>query len=365
MDNLCSLLWRYARADRPILQGRQLQRIPKKQVTYLAQQGYLKRTDNATVLLVGDQLVEVTAVANSAGEYKPCYMDEYGSLHWLQPSDLFQYTIDFSPLARLIREGLNCRGVPEEPLPGKAWKIGAAGQQSREVYLVRKWAGDSSVQALLGSVKDSSLVFHIGQRPAQFHIGKRSSGYTDTPKGEVMEAQYYAVDTLIDINDEEGSLVFDGDTVHQNLKDMFASRPQRKKTRQASGKQDNATETIQNLLWALVDCVLEIAQKADNGEDINATEKQRVGKLFRSQKELGDTFGVPEYEFSRAVLTWQQDQGGFGGLYLKMRDLVVRKPTKANTRSSGQRIDRLNDFYRENRDQIERLRTLHPHPSNR
>lgn len=364
MDNPYSLLWRYARADRPILPHRQLQHIPDTQVTHLVEQGYLKKVKNATVILVGDEPVEVTFVPNSAGEYKPCYMDEYGSLHWLLPDDLQQYTVDYSPLARLIQEGLNCRGVPEDPLPGKVWKLGAAGQQSREVYLVRNWAGDSSVQAFLGSAKDSSLVFHIGRRPVQFHIGKRSWGYADTSKGEVMEVQYYAVDTLIDV-DEEGSLVFDGDSVHQNLKDMFASRPQRKKTHRALGKQDNARETIQNQLWALVDCVLEIAQKAESEEELNATERQRVDKLFGSHKELGYTFGVTEHEFSRAVLTWRQDRGGFGGLYLKMLGLVVRKPTKANPRPAGQQIDRLNDFYRENRDQIERLRTLHPHPTNR
>jgi len=361
LNNILSILWRYAYSDKPIISNQSLQCFTPQQRTCLVEQNFLRKTNNAASILVGGQSFEIMYIVTSDGAFKPCYMDEYGFMHWLQPDEIHQYLVDFAPIAECIYDGLQCRGVIGEPLPGKVWKVGSAGQQTREVYLVRNWAGDISVQQQLWNAKDGSLVFYIGSRPDEFRIGKHSSSNSDT-SGGVMEAQYYAVDDLMSF-DEEGEISFDGETVHNNLKDIFASRPQRKRERRAVGKQESATEKIQNSLWEMVDSMLELARRGENGEELTERVRQAVCKVFPTQKELAARIGVADNKFSRTISVWKEDKNGFGRLFLKMLELMVRPQTKANPNPEYQQIDKINDFYQDNREQIERLRKLHPHPS--
>lgn len=357
MVNILSFLWRFAYTDKPLMSQSALELLPEELKELLLDGGHLLRVENAETILISGQLFDVASVPTAGGKFKSCYIDDYDNLHWLQPVQLWQYGIDYSPLAEIVSAGLACRGLIEEPLWNKVWRLGTTGQQSREVYLVRNWKSDKDVQETICSAKDGSLVFHIGERPDEIRIGRRSSIVAEKDKDRVLEAQYYSVDGLINFTDE--GLKFDGESVCRNLKDMFAARPPRRRGKKTS-KANEVREIIEYTLRTGIDTQMDIAKRYAQGKDVSQTEIAQVKHYFPTKKAFAKSLELKDCEVSRVMKEWKNQLGGFGDLYLLMMDIIVQKETKNNPNPSDRMIDKLNGFYEVHREKIERLHRKHP-----
>jgi hypothetical protein len=298
---------------------------------------FLVPTDNACSITVGENLFEVHLVISTGSKPRHYYTDEYGELNPVDEDLLRQYRIDFSPLVRLIHDGLSCSGQIDEVRPGKFWKIGAAGQQSREVHLARMWESDAEVQKAVADTKKGSLIFYIGRKPGSFQRD---------------DSLVYAVDTLIYFYDD--GIEFDAQAVFNNIKGMTATKP-RPRGKKPYGLQKNYQAQVETQLWIWFDEKLRIAKDIDAGNKVDKAAWARVNHTFKNQRELADCIEIRQDALTRAKDAWKKTPGGFGSLFLAIIEEFIRKPSK-NKSSEMAQVDKLNDFYKRYGSKIDGIR---------
>lgn len=325
MSDPLDILWKFAYSPAPVLSQEQVNEFPSPLKDILLSDGYLfKAEDVAEAIRIGGELVEVYRVLFSDEKIEFCYNDEYGRPEKVDPELLTLYNVDFMPLARMLHEGLSCRGNIEEVIAGKLWKVGAAGQQSREVYLARNWGSDAEVQKKIEKVKKSSLIFRIGTRPDEYE-----------PFGE---KQIHDLDCLISYAD--GVIVFDAQSVFDGLKGMAAERSA--KTRKKSvPKQDEHRIRAENMLKSWFIYKYENAKRTFHGE---GALKPTLNLEFKNQKEFATAAGVTEAALSRMKKTWHADILGLGYIYKELLSAL----SKTNA-------DFFIDFYNQNKPRLKQI----------
>lgn len=78
-----------------------------------------------------------------------------------------RWGVEFTPLARAIREGLGDSGAPEEIRPGRLWRLGRAslGGRLRELWLIREAVRPRGAEGtLLAAGGEDSVIFVLGGR---------------------------------------------------------------------------------------------------------------------------------------------------------------------------------------------------------
>lgn len=318
------LLWECAHTREPLLPQTWLDEQPYESQKILFEKGFLVQAGNsANYIKVGGKIHEVCETLYSDGKARFFY-NEDGRPQKVDPNDLRLYRVCFTPLLEILRDGLPCRGNIEELVPGLLWKIGATGQQSREVYLARNWGSEAAVRSMLANIKKSSLVFRLGCNPE---------------KCEFEDSQVYDVADLIDV--ESGSLIFNAKPIHDNLKDMVASRPA--KTRGKSvRKLDEQRIKAENLLQAWFRCQYENAKRSRRGGD---PLKPSINLKFTNQKEFAAALKIPDVSVTRMKQdVWNKDLLGSGYVYMKILEALSK--TEA---------DFFIDFYNQHKKQLKEI----------
>lgn len=302
MTDILQWLWRYADSDRLLFPAVRLKDLPMTLCAELLDGKYLiPAAELLRTIWDDDESHEIYDTVYADGSLHHFYRSGSGTVE-VPEDDLKVFRVSFRPFADIVRVGLNCTGSIAEKLPGKIWGLGAAGQQRREVYLVRNWTDNACSLFLQDSaVKKGSLIIHIGKRPLQDKFD---------------DNQVYALDTMIDFDGV--NFLFDAQCVFDNLKDMVASRPRntRKKSLPAQKGYQTKVENILKL-W--------FTWKYENSK------RQRYGEMptlpgitltFNNQKELAKVAEVPEAAITRMKDVWKDDLFGSGwGYHLIIREL--------------------------------------------
>lgn len=341
MQTPVELLWRCAYSKTPVLAQTRLDLWPKDFVAALMEGGYLIRhSKNANYIKVGDEAYEIYETLYVNGKNRFFYNDEYGKHHEVKPKDLALYLVRFTPLANLLHDSLPCRGNIEELVPNLLWKVGAAGQQSREVYLARNWGSEPAVQCIINNIKPGSLLFRLGCNPISYSFEAE---------------QVYDIADLMEWTGK--SLFLNARAVHKNLKDMVTKHPKRR-GKNTYSRQENYQEQIESYLWSWFDKKLQIAKDISKGIDVSENDLNRVRHSFSTQQELAESIGVRPDVLVRAKTAWKTTPGSFGDLFLAIVNEFIKK--SSNSTDSESHIDKLNDFYKRHSDKISRLRKERP-----
>lgn len=307
MTAILQWLWRYADSDRLLFPAVRLKDLPETLCAELLDGKYLiPAAEQLRTIWDDDESHEIYDTVYADGSLHHFYHSGSGTVE-VPEDDLKLFRVSFRPFADVVRVGLNCTGSIAEKLPGKIWVLGAAGQQRREVYLVRNWTDNACSLFLQDSaVKKGSLIIHIGKRPAQDKFD---------------DNQVYALDTMIDFDGV--NFLFDGQCVFDNLKDMVAGRPRnvRKKSLPIQKKHQNSVET---LLQAWFRWKYENAKRQRNGESLI---RQSTKIMFANQKELAKVAKVPEAAISRMKKEWYDDMSGTGWGYILILQTLGRDST--------------------------------------
>lgn len=296
MTEIIQWLWRYADSEHPLYPAIKMKELPDELSAELLNGEYLlPAAELLRTFWEGDESCDIHDTVYADGKLHHFYICG-GHTFEVQEEDMRMYSVNFRPFASVVRGGLNCTGCITEKLPGRIWLLGAAGQQRREVYLVRHWT-DRECSLLLqnNAVKKSSLIIHIGKRPSQDKFN---------------ENQVYALDTMIDFDGMK--FQFDGQCVFENLKDMVAARPRRERKKSLPVQKENQTK-VENLLksWFL--------WKYENAKRQRYGEKPILPAItlsFNNQKELATVAKVSEASITRMKKEWERDVLGSGWGYM-------------------------------------------------
>jgi hypothetical protein len=308
MQTPVELLWRCAYSKTPVFAQTRLNQWPEDFVTALMDGGYLIRhSENANYINVGDETYEVYETLYVNGKNRFFYNDEYGKHHEVKPKDLALYLVRFTPLANLLHDSLPCRGNIEELVSNLLWKVGAAGQQSREVYLARNWGSEPAVQCIINNIKPGSLIFRLGCNPVSCHFEAE---------------QVYDIADLMEWS--ENGLFLNAQAVHDNLKDMVAQRPV-KSRKKSSIKQEEHRDKVESMLKAWFTVRYNNAKRIRNGDAPLQTFADKVNINFTTQAELAVSTKVPPSSISRMVKYWKKDLLGLGCVYLDLLEAIKKR----------------------------------------
>lgn len=304
MHAAIKLLWQSAHTRVPQLSQTWLDEQPEELRKILLEQGFLVQTEiSANYIKVGGKNHEVFKTLYSDGNVRFFYNEE-GRPQNVEPKDLYLYRVCFTPLLKILHDELPCRGNIEELVPGLLWKIGATGQQSREVYLARNWGNDLGVQSMLANIKKSSIVLRLGCKPE---------------KCDLADSQVYDVADLIDW--ESGSLIFNAKSIHDNLKDMVAARPAKTRTKSVN-KLDEHRVKAENLLQCWFRYKYENAKRSCRGDN---PLKPTIDLTFTNQKEFAKVLKISETSVTRMKQeVWEKDLLGSGYVYKKMLESLSK-----------------------------------------
>jgi hypothetical protein len=351
-----------AKADIPVISNKSFGCVTSPMLRNMLDFGLIVETGEATQIRDGDATYEVVTLTNENGESAPGYMDAIGHSHLIDPLELKHYRIVFDPVVQCIRDELNCKGDANEVLSGRVWHLGFAGSEHRDAYLVRNWNCDAEVRAQIKLANPGSLIFYLGRCPEVVEIGTRRSDAEED--AQRLEAQFYRADTLIEYTQEAG-YVFRAETVRQKLKSMqeaFGAKSCRNK--RLLSKQERYQQKLETRIWVWIDARLKAAKAVTDytGEPDPDVNPAWLSHEYLTQKQVCDEEGIDDVKaFTRAKAAWKKDLTGYGVLYYKVTErFIVRQPRKDKA-NDGLEAERLNDFYRENREIINALRRQRPH----
>lgn len=305
MYNPYKVLWQYIYGYNPRMSYVQLKRLPVDFRELLIAQKFLLQTENATSIFVGEDLFEVHAVVYKNSDIKYFYNDECGIPQKVASNELLLYKVSFAPLASFLRTELNCRGEIEDLVNNKLWKIGSVGSQRREVYLVRCWDSDATVQQIINDSKDSTIIFYMGN----------TNGKIPSEK----EQLYYDVKTLISFS--ENGIDFDGQEIIGNIADMVASRT-KKTSRRNQQKQEEYQQKAETLLVAWFRYKYENDKRSRQGRKMLSP---AIDLKFINQKTFAEELDVPQSAITRMKDNWDKDILGNGYTYKLLLEILGKK----------------------------------------
>jgi len=323
MKGIIDFLWRYADSDSLRFPATRLKDLPDSLCAELLGGKYLiPSAEQLRTIWDDDESHEIYDAVYADGKLHHFYSCGDQTIE-VSDDEMRMFRVSFHPFADIVRAGLRCTGTAKEILPGKIWFLGAAGQQRREVYLVRKWTDGSCYRLLDGNeVKRGAIIIHIGKRPVQEKFD---------------ENQVFSLDTMVDFNGL--GFRFDGQCVFEALKDMVAARP-RYERKNSQPRQEQHQTKVESMLGAWFRMKYENAKRQRNGEN-PITPSMDVA--FTNQKELAKAADVNESAITRMKETWKSDMLGGGWAYYLIIQLL------------GHRNTEFIDFYNEHKDQLKKI----------
>lgn len=353
---MMEVLTSFSSAEKPTMDQDFRNRLPLYIKCGLAQWNFLKPAKNAKSIAAGGERQEVHLLPDDEGGVIPSIIGQSGTVYQADEYDTQRYMVDFTPLAVLLHEQLECKGQLKAELDNKVWLIGHRGQEARNIYLVRNWHGFQDVQDFLAGVKDNSLVIYLGEKPDFIRIGKSSSENPAT--ASEIQCQYYAVSDIVDYSEKEGFSV-DAKPIWENIKTMFARRPAKTHTK-GPGSQSKAQEKAEEFVWTKIGKVmLDIAQYAEDGDELNNSQIDCLRLVCRTKSEFCKWAGIKNYELTRVLGAWgDEKENPYGVVYRGLFDILV-PPNRVNAGDLvGTRIQQLNDLYHSMPQKIKNLREL-------
>jgi len=352
---------RAVKSPEAVLGGCYMDGLSPELMNHLADIGILEPVSDVLMVAEGGAAYSVSPV-NSGEDEEPvmAYMSDEGSVHLAGDDGLKRYRLMFQPILKCIHDTLGCTGNIEPVIDNLVWRIGLAGSEHREVMVVRNWDCNPMVQEELKRAKNSTLVFYIGGTPREIQIGQRRADVEEkNDRQELLEAQYYQLDYLMDYTQDAG-LVFHASVVRTALADMLdaiGTEPQKGPT---AFKKDIYKRKIETWMWSWIDARFKAAKvvaysNEDEEPDVN------IGYLeyeILSQKQIVDKLGLPDNAFSVTKKAWKEDLTGFGQLFFKIAERFVRRNSQKWKDADPKSVQRLNDFYNENKEQINALRQI-------
>ena len=315
-------LIKFSSGEKPIMSYQYREMLPSAVRYGLMEWGFLKRTQNAASIQIGDSAFKVEYFRKASGDdLAPVVIGQNGDIEDIEDEDIERYLVDYSALAALLHDELECRGQTRMELNNKVWWLGNKGQEGRNIYFVRNWHGFQDVRDFLRGVKDSSLVIYIGDKPEQIRIGNRSSEIPGVASD--LQNQYYDVNGLVEYSDTQGFFV-SAEPIWENLKTMFARRPVKRRVK-TPGKQEQIQETVERYVWQHGITLVDLIKRYIDGDDLNETETKCLTAVFGyTNRDFCKKVSIEDYQLSRVKDKWDDEKEcPFGVIYKELFNILI------------------------------------------
>ena len=341
-------LVKFSFSETPIMSYQYREMLPSAVRYGLMEWGFLKRTQNASSIQIGNSAFNVEYFRKASGDdLAPVVIGQNGDIEDIEDEDIERYRVDYSPLAALLHDELECKGQVKMELNNKVWWLGTRGQEGRNIYFVRNWCGFTDVGDFLKGVKDSSLVIYIGDRPEHIRIGNRSSEMPSTSSD--LQNQYYDINGLVEYSDKLGFLV-SAEPIWENLKTMYAKRPVKRRVK-APGKQDQIQEKVESYLWEHGIALVNLIKRNMDGDELKDTEiKCLTGVFVHKKRDFCKKVSIEDYQLSRVIDRWDDEKEcPFGPIYKELFFILVPplKDCYNVLEAREERVSYLYNFYPE------------------
>lgn len=370
-DISLSDILRAVKSPEAVLSGNYADGLSPELMRHLKDVGLLEQTNDAMVVAEDSGTYDVKQLPVDEDESILAQLGSEGAVHVVNGEELVRYRLVFKPILQCIHDTLACAGDIEELVGGLVWKVGRTGNSHCDVYLVRNWVCSKSVRDAMKAAHTGSLVFHVGSAPEVIQIGSRRSDMKEKDdRAEMLEAQCYQLDRLMEYTQEDG-LVFHADSVRRNLKDMEVALGKVSRSKALTVfKKDEYRQKIEKWLWCWIDSRLRAAKIIEAGDDDNhevnsayaeyeiVTQKQIIDILNSEFSARGRQ--IPQNAFTITRKMWSEDLLGYGRLFLAIVDTFVKRRPQKSDAINSQAVQRLNDFYRQYSKEIDELRRKHP-----
>ena len=345
---LITELIKFSSGEKPIMSYQYREMLPSAVRYGLMEWGFLKRTQNAASIQIGDSAFKVEYFQKASGDdLAPVVIGQNGDVEEIEDEDIERYLVDYSALAALLHDELECRGQARMELDNKVWWLGTKGQEGRNIYFVRNWHGFQDVRNFLRGVKDSSIVIYIGDRPEHIRIGNRSS---ETPgAASDLQNQYYDINGLVDYSDTQGFFV-SAEPIWENLKTMYARRPVKRRVK-APGKQDQIQEAVESYVWQHGIALVDLIKRNIEGDDLNETETKCLTAVFGyTNRDFCKKVSIEDYQLSRVKEKWDDSKEcPFGVIYKELFNILIppQKDRFNILEAREERVSFLHNYYPE------------------
>ena len=130
-------LIKFSSGEKPIMSYQYREMLPSAVRYGLMEWGFLKRTQNAASIQIGDSAFKVEYFQTASGDdLAPVVIGQNGDVEEIEDEDIERYLVDYSALAVLLHDELECRGQAKMELDNKVWWLGTKGQEGRNIYFV-------------------------------------------------------------------------------------------------------------------------------------------------------------------------------------------------------------------------------------
>ena len=309
--------------------------------------GFLRRDDRPLEIEFNGDTCAVHYHEEGDGSLLMFFFEEDGNgpVHYIRKGGCAGWEIDYGPLASIARRALGCRGTMEEVVPGFLWRLGAATQQSRDVWLARNAGSNTAVGERLKGIRKSAILLQFGKTRGGFPC------IVDLSLVNLLGS----VDNSLSLNAEAVTLSVAEAVAAAKGNEGGCENPHPK-------KQAGYKASLEGWIWTWFDARLHAAKIVEDGEDDDPDfDPAWVEYAMLSQKQICEKANVPEKAFTRALAVWKRDEFGLGRFYvLVTEEFIRRRPVKSRI-GDGREAERLNDFFRLHRELIQKMRHSVPH----
>lgn len=343
-------LIKFSFSEKPIMNYQYRESLPSVVRFGLLEWGFLKPARSASSVQIGDTSFNVEFLRRASGDdIVPVVISQNGSINEIEDEDVERYWVDYSPMAELLHNELECKGQVRMELDNKVWWLGTRGQEGRNIYFVRNWAGFQDVGDFLKGVKDSSLVIYMSNRPDHVRIGNKSSDIAQVASD--LQNQYYDINGLVEYSDSQGFLV-SAEPIWENIKTMYAKRPVKRRVR-TPGKRDQNRELVESIVWRTGIGLVDQLKRYMDGDDLSPVEFEGLTKIYgHRKKDILSKWFTPlkDYELSRVFADWNdKEKCPFGVIYMELFNILFPPPKDQYDilEAREERVSYLYNFYPE------------------
>ncbi len=159
-----TFLLRYAGCEKPI-QGQFFHENPNICFEELLAEGYLEPANHPSELFIRIDGVSYRVHENEVnGWTRYWYVDE-GESFDIEGKWVNFYTLNYTPLARLLTKFLRAEDPDDTEAPNHAWDLGMPDAYLNQVHLVRNGGTDDRVKQVMADYASDAVVFCLGREP--------------------------------------------------------------------------------------------------------------------------------------------------------------------------------------------------------
>ena len=309
--------------------------------------GFLRRDDRPSEIEFNGDTCAVHYHEEGDGSLLMFFFEEDGDdpVHYIREAECVGWEIDYRPMVEIARRSLCCRGAAEEVVPGFLWRLGAATQQSRDVWLARNAGSNTAVGERLKDIRKSAVLLQFGKTRGGFPC------IVDLPLVNLLAP----MDKSLSLNAEAVALSIAEAVALKKGDDIGGGNPHPK-------KQAEYKAILEGWIWTWFDARLHAAKIVEEGDWENTEYRATwVEYAMLSQKQICGEANVPQKAFTRALAVWKKDEFGLGRFYvLVTEEFIRRRPVKYKI-GDGREAECLNDFFRLHRELIQKMRHSVPH----